>query len=113
MTSRSVIGVYDSLSKAEKAELRLEETHLPVGQMSLIAPKTEAGEVKDDFASGQVASALASAGARPSREQIAGYEQALKAGKHLLIFHGDPKHVTEAYHALEDTSADELTSLDG
>ena len=113
MTSRAMIGVYDSLAKAEKAELRLEEAHLPVGQMSVIAPRMEAGEVEGDFAAGDVASAIASTGVRLPEEQIAEYEQALKMGKLLLIFHGDSAQVSEAYRALGNTPNDELTLLDG
>jgi hypothetical protein len=113
MPSRSVIGVNDSLAKAEKAELRLEETHLPVGQTSVIAPKMEAGEVEGDFTAGQVAKAMASIGVQPRKEQIAGYDQALKTGKHLLIFRGDAEQAAEAYHALENTPHEELTLLDG
>jgi len=113
MPAKTVIGVYDSLAKAEKAELRLEEAHLPVGQMSLIAPKMEAGGVVGDFTAGNVAQALASTGVQPPKEQIAGYEQALKIGKHLLIFYGDAEQVAGAYRALGHTPHDALTLLDG
>jgi hypothetical protein len=113
MSSRTVIGVYDSLAKAERAELYLEDAHLPVGQMSLIAPKMEAGEVERDFTAREVAKAIASIGVQPPKERIARYEQALKTGKHLLIFHGDAEQVAEAYRALENTPHSELTLLDG
>jgi hypothetical protein len=112
MSTKAVVGIYDSLAKAEKAELRLEEAHLPVGQMSLIAPRMEGGEVEGDFTVRAVANAIASTGSQPPKEQIAGYEQALKTGKHLLIFRGDAEQVAEAYHALGNTPHDELTLLD-
>ena len=113
MSSRTVIGVYDGLAKAEKAELRLEEAHLPMGQMSLLAPRMEAGEVEGDFTAREVAKAIASTGIKPPKEQAAGYEQALKTGKHLLIFRGDAEQVAEAYRSLKNTPHDELTLLDG
>ena len=50
MPAETVIGVYNSLAEAEKAELRLEEAHLPVGQLPLIAARMEGGEVKGNFA---------------------------------------------------------------
>jgi hypothetical protein len=56
---------------------------------------------------------MASIGVQPRKEQIAGYEQALKTGKHLLIFRGDAEQAAEAYHALENKPHDELTLLDG
>jgi hypothetical protein len=113
MSAKAVIGVYDSLAKAEKAELRLEEAHLPVGQMSLIAPRMEAGEVVGEFTAPGVAKVIASAGVKPPEEQIAGYEQALETGKHLVIFHGDAEQVAEAYRAMGSEPNDELALLDG
>jgi hypothetical protein len=113
MSTKAVIGVYDSLAKAEKAELSLEEAQLPVGQMSLIAPKMEAGEVKGGFTVGEVANVLASTGVQLPKEQVVGYDEALLVGKHLLIFQGDAEQVAEAYRALGKTPNDKLTLLDG
>ena len=113
MSATAVVGIYDSYAEAEKAEIRLEEAHLPVGQMSVIAPRMDDGEVEGDITARGVANTLASTGIRPAGEQIAGYEQALKTGKHLLIFHGDAEQVAEAYRALRNTVHDRLTLLNG
>jgi len=108
MIARAMIGVYDSLAEAEKAELHLEEAYLPVGQMSLIAARMEGGEVKEDLAARDVADAIASTDVRPSKKQIAGYKQALSTGKYLLIFNGDAEQVASAYRALRNTPNDQL-----
>ena len=113
MSTTAVVGIYDSYAEAETAEFRLEEAHLPVGQMSVIAPRMEDGKVEGDISARGVANTIASTGVRPSREQIAGYEQALRTGKHLLIFQGDAEQVAEAYRALGNTAHDELALLNG
>jgi len=111
MTTKTVIGVYDSLAKAEKAELHLEEVQLPVGLMSLIAPSMEDGQVVGDITAHEVAEKVADTGVRLAKDQIAGYEEALKEGKLLLIVHGDGDQVARAYQALENTDNDDLVLL--
>ena len=105
--------VYDSLAKAEAAELRLGDVQLPVGQEYLVAVNMEAGKVRGNMAARDVADTLADAGVPLAKEEIVGYEQALKAGKLLLIFHGDEEMVTKAYHALGNTDNDEPKVLRG
>jgi hypothetical protein len=111
MTEKAVIGVYDSLAKAEKAELRLEEAHLPVGQMSLIAPRLEAGEVEGDITARGVAGAVVGTGVRLDEKQVDAYVRVLQEGRHLLIFVGDAEQVAQAYQVLGHTDNDELTML--
>jgi ribosomal protein L9 len=113
MSEKAVIGVYDSLSKAEAAELLLGDVHLPVGQEFLVAADMEAGKVHGNITAREVANALADTGVPLAKEDITGYEQALKAGKLLLIFHGDEGMVTKAYDALGNTDHEELTVLGG
>jgi hypothetical protein len=112
MSKKAVTGVYDSLANAEAAELLLGDVHLPVGQEFLISAQMEAGKAHGNITARQVAEAMAGAGVPLAKEQIAGYEQALRAGKLLLIFHGDDQMVAKAYHALGDTDNDELVVLD-
>ena len=111
MSKKAVVGIYDSLAKAEEAELRLEEAYLPVGQISLIAPRMEAGEVEGDITARGVADVVGDACIQIGREQVDEYEQALQEGKSLLIFCGDADQVAQAYQALEHTDNDELTLL--
>jgi ribosomal protein L9 len=111
ISKKAVIGVYDSLAKAQAAELLLGEVHLPVGQEYLVSADMEGGKVHGNVTACQVAEALASAGVPPTKEQIAGYEQALKAGRLLLIFHGDEEMVTKAYDELGNTDHEELALL--
>jgi ribosomal protein L9 len=99
------------VEKAEKAEFRLEETHLPVGQMSVIAPKMEDGQVTGIITAHQVADALADTGVQFDAGQIEKYEQMLKEGKHLLIFAGNADQVAQAHQALEHTDNDGLKLL--
>jgi ribosomal protein L9 len=113
MSEKVVIGVYDSLAKAEAAELLLGDVHLPVGQEFLIAADMEAGKVRGNITAREVAERLADAGVPLAKEEIAGYEQALKAGKLLLVFHGDGEMVAKAHHALGNTDHEELTVLGG
>jgi len=113
MPARAVIGFYDSLAKAEEAEFRLEEAQLPVGQLSLIAPKEEAGELEGDITESEVADAVADTGLRLAKAQVDAYERLLKEGKHLLIFTGDVDQVARAYQALGHTDNDQLTILGG
>ena len=113
MSKKAVIGIYDSLAKAEESEFRLEEAYLPVGQISLIAPRMEAGEVEGDITARSVADVVGDACIPIGREQVDEYEQALQAGKVLLIFCGDADQVAQAYQALEHTDNDDLTMLEG
>jgi hypothetical protein len=111
MSKKAVIGVYDSLAKAEEAELLLEEAYLPVGQISLIAPRMEDGKIEGDITARGVADVVADTGVRLGREQVDEYERVLKEGKHLLIFHGSGDQAAQAYQALEHTDNDELRLL--
>jgi len=111
MSNQVVIGVYDSLAKAEAAELLLGDVHLPVGQEFLISADMEAGKVHGNITARQVAEILANADVPVAKEQIAGYEQALKEGKLLLIFHGNEEMVARAYEALANTDHEELKLL--
>jgi hypothetical protein len=111
MVKKAVIGIYDSLTKAEEAELLLGDVHLPMGQVSLIAPRMEAGEVHGDITAREVAETVATSGVQLSKEQAAEYEQALKEGKPLLVFYGDEKMVAKAYRALKNSEDVELTVL--
>ena len=113
MSRKVVIGVYDSLGRAEAAELLLGDVHLPVGQEYLVSANMEAGKVQGNITAREVVDALAGAGVPLSNEQITEYEEALKAGKLLLVFHGDEGMVTRAYDALGNTDHGELTLLDG
>jgi hypothetical protein len=113
MFTQAVVGVYDSLARAEKAEFRLEEAHLPVGQMTLLAPKVEDGQIAGPITAPGVAEAVAEAGVRLDGAQIMEYERQLQAGKPLVIFAGDADQAARAYRALEHTDNDELTLLGG
>ena len=113
MSKKAVIGVYDNLAKAEAAELLLGDVHLPVGQEYLVSANMEAGKVQGNITAREVVDALAGAGVPLSNEQITEYEEALKAGKLLLVFHGDEGMVTRAHDALANTDHGELTLLDG
>lgn len=113
MLEKVVIGVYRSLAKAERAELLLGDIHLPVGQTSLFSAEVEAGSVHGNITAREVAQTLAGAGVQPTKEQIVGYEQALKEGKLLLLFRGDAEQVAKARHALWNTDNDELVVLGG
>ena len=112
MSKKVVIGVYDSLAKAEEAELLLEEAHLPVGQMSLLDPNTEAQKVYGRITTREVDETLATSGIHPAEEQIAGYGQLLNEGKFLLVFRGDANQAVKAYRALGSTDNDDLKALD-
>jgi len=111
MSTKALISVYDSLSKAEAAELLLGDLHLPVGQEYLVSADVEARQVHGNITAREVADALADAGVQLANERVAEYEEALKEGKLLLVFHGDEEMVTKAYHALGNTDNDELTVL--
>jgi hypothetical protein len=111
MSKKAVIGVYDSLHKAEAAELLLGDAHLPVGQEYLVSADTESGKAREDITARGVAKGLAEAEVPPTEEQIAEYEDALKAGNTLLVFHGSQEMVAKAYHALGNTNSDGLTVL--
>lgn len=111
MSEKAVIGVYDSLAKAEAAELRLGDMHLPVGQEYLVSADIEARRVQGNITAREVASALADAGVPLTEDQIAEYEEVLKAGKLLLVFHGGEEMVAKAYHALGNTDSGELTVI--
>jgi hypothetical protein len=111
VSQKAVIGVYDSLAKAERAELHLGDVHLPVGQEYLVSGDMEARQVHGNITARGVAKALAEAGVPFAKERIAEYEEALEAGKLLLVFHGDEEMVAKAYHALGNTDNDELTVL--
>jgi hypothetical protein len=113
VSTKAVVGIYESLAKAEKAEFLLEEVHLPVGQMSLFAPRMEAGEVEGDITARSVADAVADTGVRFDKGQIEEYERVLKEGRALLIFHGDSGEVARAHRALEDSDNEELTIVGG
>ena len=113
MPTKAVVGIYDSVAKAEKAEFLLEEVHLPVGQMSLLAPRMEAGKVEGGITARDVAGAVADTGVRLDTEQIEEYQRVLKEGRALLIFHGDSDQVAKAQRALEDSDSEELTILGG
>jgi tRNA A58 N-methylase Trm61 len=113
VSTNAVIGIYENLARAEKAELRLEEAYLPVGQMTLIAPEMEDGEVTGAITARQAADVLASSGVQFGPEQVDKYEQVLQKGKHLLIFSGNVNQVAQAHQALEHTDNDELTLLGG
>jgi hypothetical protein len=113
MSKKAVIGVYDSLAKAEAAELLLGDMSLPVGQEFLVSAQMEARQVQGNVTARDVAKALSSAGIPFGEERIAEYEEILQAGKLLLVFHGDDETVTKAYHALENTEHQELELLGG
>ena len=113
MSRKVVIGVYDSLGRAEAAELLLGDVHLPVGQEFLVAADMEAGNFQGNITAREVAETLADAGVPLAQEEIVGYEEALKAGKVLLIFHGNEKMVTKAYDTLGNTDQEGLTLLGG
>jgi hypothetical protein len=113
MSPKAVVGIYDSLAKAEEAELVLEGVYLPVGQMSLVAPKLEDGKVEGGITARDVAKAIAGTGIRLARDQMTEYEQALDEGKLLLFFYGDGNQVAQAYQALGNTDHDDLTLLGG
>jgi ribosomal protein L9 len=113
MSKRAVIGVYDNLEEAEAAELLLGDVQLPVGQEFLVAADMEAGRVHGNITAREVAEKLADADVPLTKEEIVGYEEALKAGKLLLIFHGDEEMVTKAYDALGNTDCEDLTLLGG
>jgi hypothetical protein len=111
MSEKIVIGVYDSLNKAERAELRLGDVHLPVSDVFLVTADVDAGKARGKITAPEVAEAVADAGVALAQEQLTEYQEALKAGKHLLVFHGDEEEVAKAYRTLEDTDADELQML--
>jgi hypothetical protein len=113
MSKKAVMGVYNSLAKAERAELHLGDVHLPVGQEYLVSADVEARQVHGKITARGVAKSLAEAGVPLAKEQIAEYEQALETGKLLLVFHGDEDMVNKAYHALGNTDHEELSVLDG
>jgi len=113
MSTKAVVGIYGSLAKAEKAEFLVEEAHLPVGQMSLFAARTEDGKVEGDITPRAVADAVADTGVRLDTDQIEEYEQILKEGKALLIFRGDSGQVARAHRALEHSDSEELTIVGG
>jgi hypothetical protein len=113
MSKKAIVGVYDSQAKAERAELLLEEAYLPVGQISLIVPRMEAGEVEGDITARGMAAAVADTGVRLGAAQIDECERMLQEGKSLLIFYGDADQVAQAYQALEHTDNYELTMLEG
>jgi hypothetical protein len=113
VATKAVVAIYESLDKAEKAEFLLEEVHLPVGQMSLFAPRMEDGEVEGDITARAVADAVADTGVRLDTEQLEEYERVLKQGWTLLIFHGDSDQVAKAQRALEDSDSEELTLVGG
>ena len=113
MSKKAVIGVYNSLAKAEAAELLLGDVHLPVGQEFLVSADMEAGKVHGNITAREVAEAVGGAGIPLAKEQIAEYEGALKAGKLLLIFYGDEEMVAKAYDALGNADREELTVLGG
>jgi hypothetical protein len=113
MSNKVVIGVYDSLAKAEVAELLLGDVHLPVGEEYLISADMEAGRVHGHITERGVADAVADAGVSLTKERSIEYEQLLQAGKLLLIFYGDDETVTKAYQALEGTDHEGLTLLGG
>ena len=106
-----VIGVYDSLAKAEEAELRLEEMHQPVGQMSLFAQNSEEGQSDRTIMLHDVTSIVTGTGVQLARDQIAEYQQALRNGKILLVFRGDSEEVAQAYEALGRAETGDLSVL--
>ncbi|MGD2041362.1 MAG: hypothetical protein PVH11_11080 [Anaerolineae bacterium] len=106
-----VIGIYDSLAQAERAEMHLEEAQLPVGQMSMLAVDTEAEKDKGNITAHEVAETLTASGIQLGQKQIARYEQALDGGKLLLIFRGNAEQVAKADHVLGNTDADGLAIL--
>jgi hypothetical protein len=109
-----VIGVYDSLAQAERAEMHLEEAQLPVGQISVFVVDTE-GENSNgnrNITAPEIAETLAASGIQLGQEQVARYEQALDGGKLLLIFRGNAEQVAKAKHVLGNTNADELAIVD-
>ena len=112
MSKKVVIGIYDSLSKAEEAELLLEEMHLPVGQMSVLDPNMEAQEIYGRITTREVAETLEASGIHLAEKQIAGYGQLLNAGKFLLVFRGDANQAFKAYRAMGSTDNDDLKLLD-
>lgn len=112
MSNKAVIGVYESLARAEAAELHLGDVDLPVGQEFLVSAKMEARRVQGKVTARDVAKALG-AGIPFGEERIADYEEILQAGKLLLVFYGDDETVTKAYHALENTEHEELELLGG
>lgn len=161
----SVIGIYDSMAKAEAAVHTLRQRGFPTGQISLVAKDLESekevhGYVTDGdvvkssaaagawagglfgfligaafvwvpgfgplFVAGPLAAALvggmegAAVGAAGmgllggllawgvSQEQITEYEEAVKAGKYLVIAHGTAAETEKAHQILEETDQEVL-----
>lgn len=111
-SKKAVIGIYDSLAKAEEAELLLEEVHLPVGQMSVLDPNMEAQEVYGRITTREVAETLAASGIHLAEEQLARYRQALNEGKFLLVFRGDANQAVKAFRVMGSSDNDDLKVLD-
>jgi hypothetical protein len=111
MTKKVVIGVYNGLARAEDAELRLEEAHLPVGQMSLFAQNPEEEQSDRTVMQHDITSIVAGTGVQLARDQIAGYQQVLRNGKILLVFRGDAEEVAQAYEALGRSENEDLSVM--
>ena len=79
MPEQSVIGIYDTMSKAEQAVRQLDREGFPIQQVSIIGHDSE-------------------------RE----LEEHLRAGKYLLIAHGSAEDVERAHQLLHRSGAEEL-----
>jgi Heat induced stress protein YflT len=137
MPEQSVVGVYETLAKAEQAVRELDRQGFPLQQVSIIGHDADRelqvqGDVTvEDEAKQGVRSAALAVGAfgllagavagaawggvlggllgwAVSTQHFLKYEEHLRAGKYLVIAHGSAEEVERARHILDHSGVEEL-----